>query len=134
MTEFNVGALKLSTEICIDYSIGQKVFAYLEKTLTNDEEIAAFVTHAGECKFCMSTMVRWHYDSIVAARRNEETETIENYAFIPPGFSIQSFSEDFSEIKEFDDFEESEIMNSFDNSKPRNKFFRHFETDNEICH
>lgn len=57
--------VKLATDVCTDYSIGQKVFAYLEKTVAEGEETAAFVSHAGECSFCMQTIIKWHYDCVV---------------------------------------------------------------------
>ena len=129
-TAFNIKALKLSTEICGDYSIGQKVFAYLEKTLTNEEEIAAVVNHAGECKFCMNTMVRWHYDCIIAERRSREAETIESTAFARAGYSIRTTQENFSAQKDLDEFIDND--GEFEKRSAGNEFFR--DLDNEICH
>lgn len=58
--------LNLSTEVCIDYSVGQKVFDYLEKKLLDDSEIEEFVKHAGDCTFCMQTIIKWHYDEVLS--------------------------------------------------------------------
>lgn len=67
--------VKLATDVCIDYSIGKKVFAYLEKTLTDENEISTFVEHAGGCSFCMQTIVKWHYDDIVDEMNKKAAKT-----------------------------------------------------------
>lgn len=61
-------------EECSDISVGKKVHLYLEGKLTDDAEISEFVDHAAECPFCMKTIVRWHYDAVVAERRSNETQ------------------------------------------------------------
>lgn len=63
-----------ATDVCSDYSIGQQVFAYLENNLSNENEIAEFVEHAGDCSFCMQTIIKWHYDSVVMEMKNQKAE------------------------------------------------------------
>jgi hypothetical protein len=69
--------LKLATDTCTNYSLGQRVFAYLEKKLTDDDEIEEFVLHAGDCTFCMQTIVKWHYDCVIT-EMNDKAEASSN--------------------------------------------------------
>lgn len=78
--------VKFATDVCMDYSIGQNVFAYLEKTLTNEDDISTFVKHAGDCSFCMQTIIKWHYDSVVS-EMNEKAAEINAISFSTASFN-----------------------------------------------
>jgi len=67
-------------DICGDPSTGQKVYAYLEGRMT-DEEAEMFVAHVEKCPACLEIIVWWHYQSVVeeievSAVPDNELETI----------------------------------------------------------
>lgn len=69
-----VKPIRMSTDMCLNYEVGRKVFDYLEDRLTDDGDIEEFVTHAADCGFCMKTMVRYQYDIVVTERENARNE------------------------------------------------------------
>lgn len=121
-----IRALRLATDICNDYSIGQRVFAYLENTLTSDAEISEFAKHAGECTFCMQTMIKWHYDSIVTEASFTTSETTFGTQAQQMGFQDSQFSPSF-------DFTGSNHNEGFEDTDPDFDCFKDF-SDNEISH